>query len=277
MLSDDYSDAALLLIGHGSTQNRASEKPVFQHAAEIRRRRIFHEVREGFWKQEPKIATVLQGITTPRVFIVPLFISEGYFSEQVIPQSLGFSLGADPASRTRSDGRRTIHYCRLVGTHSSLTQVLLARARGVVAQFPFPRAPKPTDITLFIAGHGTPQSDESRRSVDEQAQRIRNLNEYAAVHSIFMEEEPRIHQCYSLAGTRNMVVVPFFISDGMHTEEDIPVMLGEAERLVRDRIATGQPPWRNPTERNGKLVWYASAVGTESTLADVIIERVKEL
>ena len=79
-----------------------------------------------------------------------------------------------------------------------------------------------------------------------------------------------------LAKTKNIVVVPFFISDGLHAVEDIPVLLGEPERIVKERLAAGQPTWRNPTERDGKLVWYSPSVGTEPQLADVILERVRE-
>ena len=80
-----------MVLGHGTTQNDNSAAPVYQHAAELRRRKIFAEVREAFWKQEPQIKKVLPEISAPRVFIVPLFISEGYFSNEVIPRELGFS------------------------------------------------------------------------------------------------------------------------------------------------------------------------------------------
>ena len=91
-----------------------------------------------------------------------------------------------------------------------------------------------------------------------------------------MEESPRIAECYQLARTKNLVVVPFFISDGLHVREDIPVMLGEAKPVVEQRLAAGQPAWRNPTEKNGRLVWYSPAVGSDPRLADVILERVRE-
>lgn len=277
MLHQDFSDAALVLVGHGSTKNADSSAPAYQHGAELRRRHIFREVREGFWKQEPKIVEVVKSCAARRIFIVPLFVSEGYFSEEVIPQTLGFTLTADPRSRVAAQDSRTLFYCRPIGTHDSMTSVLLARAREVVSRFPFPRAPKPKDITLFIAGHGTGQSDESRKSIEHQVELIRATHEYAGVHAIFMEEAPRIGDCYAMAQTRNIVVVPFFISDGLHTQEDIPVLLGEPERFVLERLASGQPTWRNPTERHEKLVWYAPAVGTEPHLADVILERVREL
>jgi hypothetical protein len=55
------------------------------------------------------------------------------------------------------------------------------------------------------------------------------------------------------------------------------VLLGEPERIVKERLAAGQPTWRNPSERDGKRVWYASSVGTEPLLAEVILERVHEV
>ncbi len=273
---DDFSDAALVLLGHGTTQNENSAAPVYQHAAELRRRGIFAEVREAFWKQEPQVKQVLASISSPRVFIVPLFISEGYFGEDVIPRELGFSLSDDPQSRITHHASRITHYCKPVGTDDSMTTVLLARAREVVEKFPFPRAPKPGDTTLFIAGHGTERSENSREAVERQGELMRALNLYAGVHAVYLEEEPRIATCYELAQTKNIVIVPFFISDGMHTQEDIPVLLGEPRRGVKQRLAAGQPTWRNPTERKGKLVWYAPAIGTAPALADVILERVRE-
>ena len=277
MPPENYSDATLVLLGHGSTKNEDSATPVYQHAAELRRRRIFSEVREAFWIQEPNAVEVLKSLTTPRAFIVPFFISGGYFSEEVIPRALGFMLMQDSASRVVQHPSSTWHYCLPVGTHDHMTSVLLARARGVVSQFPFPHRPRAKDITLFIAGHGTERNDNSRKAIEQQVDFLRSLGGYAAVHGLFMEEAPGIRECYSLAQTRNIVVVPFFISDGMHTREDIPVLLGEPPRLVQERLASRQPTWRNPTERNGKLVWYAPAVGTELLMAEVILDRVREL
>lgn len=271
MTNQTFADATLVLLGHGSTQNDASGVPVFQHAAELRRRGIFGDVWEGFWKQSPQVKEVLAGLPSGRVIIVPLFISEGYFASELIPKELGFVNGSKLVTP-----QRQMIYCLPVGTHESMTSVLLARAHQVVDNFPFPRAPKTKDITLFIAGHGTERNENSRKAIDRQVELIRAKNIYADVHAVFMEEAPRIAECYPLAKTRNLVVVPFFISDGLHTQEDIPVLLGEPERIVKERLQFGQPTWRNPTERNGKLVWYAAAVGTDPSMAEVILERVRE-
>ena len=273
---NDFSDATLVVLGHGTTLNAASAAPVRQQAEALRRRGIFAEVREAFWKQEPQIKAVLAVLAElkqPRVFIVPMFISEGYFSTGVIPKELGFSF---PDRLKLKHGESEFIYCQPVGTHESMTRVILSRAEGVVKQFPFPRAPKTRDITLFIAGHGTERNENSRQAIERQAELIRAQKIYAGVHAVFMEEEPRIVGCHALAQTKYCVVVPFFISDGLHAVEDIPVLLGEPERSVKERLAAGQPTWRNPTEKHGKLFWYSPAVGTDPVMAEVILERVRE-
>ncbi len=270
--NEDFSAAALVLLGHGTSLNDQSAAPVLQHVAELRRRNIFREVRAAFWKQEPQFKKVLAELTAPRIFIVPFFISEGYFSTEVIPKELGFptvpSFILHPPS--------SWHYCLPVGSHNLMTTVILARAKEVLEKFPFPRPPKISDTTLLIAGHGTGRNANSRKAVERQADFIRALKIFAEVGAVFMEEAPFIKGCHETVKTKNIVVVPFFISDGLHAVEDIPVLLGEPERIVKERLAAGQPTWRNPTERGGKLIWYAPSVGTEPLLAEVILQRVRE-
>ena len=280
-MSSDYRDATLILIGHGSTLNADSAAPTYQHADELRRRGIFADVLESFWKQEPSIAAVLRGAFTPRVFVVPLFISEGYFTEEVIPRELGLThnggVGFECFQVRPSNGRsQQIFYCGPVGTHESMTELLVARARDIIQKHPFPRAPKPAETALFIAGHGTGNNENSRKAIERQVELIRARGEYAEVHPVFMEEDPRIGDCYTMTSARNIVMVPFFISDGLHSFEDIPVMLGEPERIVQKRFKEGQPTWRNPTEKKGKLLWYTPSIGSEPNLPDVILERVRE-
>jgi sirohydrochlorin cobaltochelatase len=275
---DGLSDAALVLIGHGSTLNADSAAPAWQHADALRRRKIFAQVQEAFWKQEPYVWQVLRGVFAPRVFIVPLFISEGYFTEEVLPRELGFcGRGEANFQRVQRRGGQTLHYCGPVGTHAEMTEVLLARARGIVEQFPFPRAPQPAETALFIAGHGTGNNENSRKAIEDQVELIRGRGLYGEVHAVFMEEEPRIGDCYKLAQARNIVMVPFFISDGLHSNEDIPVMLGAPKKSVQERLKSGQPTWRNPTEREGRRLWYTASIGSEPRIADVILARVREM
>jgi sirohydrochlorin cobaltochelatase len=274
-MTPQFSDAALVLVGHGSTLNAESAASLRQHAAELRRRGSFAQVLEAFWKQEPGISKTLAGIAARRVFVVPFFLSEGYFTEEIIPRELGFKGEGEKAfDRTMVRGEQTFHYCAPVGTHPAIMQIVLSRAAEVLQQHPFPRAPRLKETALFIAGHGTDRNENSRRAVERQVELIRAENLYAEVHAVFLEEDPRIGACYGMSAVRHFVVVPFFISDGLHANEDIPMLLGEPERLVRERLQGGQATWRNPTERKSKLVWYARTVGTDPRLADLIVDLV---
>mgnify|MGYP001185427804 FL=1 len=277
MTDKNFKDAVLVLIGHGSTVNQQSSRSVRRLAEELAARDLFAQVSIAFDLEEPRIVDVSH-INASRIFVVPITISEGRFTEEIIPQRLGLTVsGQSDYDRVQEINGRQMTYCHPIGTHPGMTQVLMECASNVVVQHPFPYVPKPVETALFIAGHGTKKNKNSRKSIEAQVNIIRTRSEYAEVWPVFMEEIPFIADCYTITEARHMVVVPFFVSDGQHTLEDIPALLGEPVAIVKARLAAGQPTWSNPTERNGKLIWYASAVGSEASLQEVVLERVREM
>ena len=112
-------ESALILVGHGSTVNPDSSAPTFDHAEELIRRKIFGEVHCAFWKEEPSMRQVLHMLDRNDVYIVPNFISEGYFTRTVIPRELNLE------GPVTSLAGRTLKYCDPVGTHSRMTELLL--------------------------------------------------------------------------------------------------------------------------------------------------------
>ena len=91
-----------------------------------------------------------------------------------------------------------------------------------------------------------------------------------------MEEAPLISNWRDLSSTQNVVVVPFFISDGLHSYEDIPVLLGIAEQGATRAVAgdSGEVFRRNPYQLDGRSLFYAPSIGTDPAFADVILEQV---
>ena len=69
---------------------------------EISRRGIFGEVHCAFWKEEPSLRQVWHMIERDDVYVVPNFISEGYFTRTVIPRELELQ-GAVTAARYSDD------------------------------------------------------------------------------------------------------------------------------------------------------------------------------
>ena len=253
------SNSALLIVGHGSSVNPDSSAPSFAHAAEIRRRNLFADVACAFWKEEPSLRDAVflfEDAAIREVFVVPNFISEGYFTETVIPRELELS----GRLTTRASGQLW-KYCEPVGNHPLVTELLLQRAREIAPNIP------ERQTSLLIVAHGTDLNDRSAVAAKREVEKIRALNRYAAVLNVYMEEEPRVSDWAGLTSTENVVVVPFFISDGLHSYEDIPALLGIAD-ISEKTSAT------NPHQLHGRSLYYAKAIGTDPRVADVVLEQV---
>ena len=256
-------DSALIIVGHGSTLNPDSSAPTFDHAESIVERGIFREVHCAFWKEEPSLRQVLDCVESEDVYVVPNFISEGYFTRTVIPRELGLD---GPATRI---GRHTVKYCEPVGSHEKMTELLLARAAAIAPGVP------PEKTTLFIVGHGTNLNDNSALAAKREVERIAAMGLYGEVLSAYMEEPPLIADWATLASQPNVVVVPFFIADGLHSYEDIPVLLGIASESPGAASAGGASVFAgNPYSLRGRTLFYASSIGTEHGFAEVILDQV---
>jgi sirohydrochlorin cobaltochelatase len=255
-------DTALVLIGHGSTVNPDSSAPTHEHADAIRARGIFAEVVCAFWKEEPSMREILNTVDSPEVFVVPDFISEGYFTQDVLPRELRLT------GTTTMFPKHRVHYCDPVGVHPSMTRLLLKRADEVA-----PGVPR-GESTLIIVGHGTGLNDNSTKAIKDQAALIRDGGYgFAEVLDAYMEEPPLIADWAKLASAPHVIVVPFFIADGLHSYQDIPVLLGMEQEPTA--AASRMEVFRhNPCHLQGRQLYYSRAIGTDPGMADVILDQV---
>ncbi|HKP04131.1 MAG TPA: CbiX/SirB N-terminal domain-containing protein [Chthoniobacterales bacterium] len=260
-------NAALLIVGHGSTVNPDSSAPTLRHAAAIRHRGIFAEVACCFWKEEPSLRDALFFFRDPAirdVYVVPNFISEGYFTRTVIPRELELS-----GPETERANGQAWKYCPPVGSHETMTDHLLEHAREIAPGV------SEQEMALLIVAHGTSLNDNSAVAAKEQVEKIRRLGRYAEVLNVYMEEPPLVSDWVKLTKSKNVVVVPFFISDGLHSYEDIPALLGiepEARPAAGPQQAEARPS-AHPLQ--GRSLFYSTAIGTDSRFADVIIEQAR--
>ena len=285
-------NSGLLIVAHGSTINPDSSAPTLAHAAEIRRRQVFADVQCAFWKEEPSLRDALflfDPGAVPEVYVIPNFISEGYFTQTVVPRELELR-----GRITKRSSGQIWRYCEPVGNHPLMTELLLKRARDVAPDV------DPAETSLLIVAHGTDLNENSAVAAKREAEKIRALGKYAAVLNVYMEEAPLVSDWRKLTETPNVVVVPFFISDGLHSYEDIPVLLGivddhpersgakskdPAEFLegsitgsldfARDDVrTTKRSVFRTkPYKIDNRLLFYAPSIGTDPGFADIIIEQ----
>ena len=191
----------------------------------------------------------------PEVCVVPNFISEGYFTQTVIPRELELN----GRITTRSNGQ-VWNYCEPVGNNPIVTELLLARAHDIAPDI------EPTETALLIVAHGTDLNDNSAIAAKREAERIRARGEFASVGNAYMEEPPLIADWDRLTTAINVIVVPFFISDGLHSYEDIPKLLGIE--------CTGMEVFRKNAHRlRRRSLYYARAIGTDPRFADIIVEQ----
>lgn len=237
---------ALLLVGHGSHLSGNSSAPVYAHADRLRASGAFDEVCVAFWKEEPSLARALDGVESDDVTVVPLFISTGYFTQQVIPREMRLT-----GRLTEIDGK-LVRYSDPIGAHPALARVVLQRAAEAGAG---------PEHALAVLGHGTPRNPASERNVFAQADYVRALQPGREVTTVFIDQEPNMRDLFNMVRAESVVMVPLFIADGWHVGETIP------EDMALDGVET---------RRNGRRLRYAGAVGTHPAIADVILELAAE-
>ncbi len=243
---------ALVIVGHGSHLNGDSSLPVYEHAARIREEiGGFDEVVECFWKEEPSMRHVLDTVESEEVFVVPAFISEGYFTEQVIPRELGLD-----GPLTEKDGK-VIRYAGPLGAFEGMPDVILERTGDLMRG----KQTSPGATALVLLGHGTDLNKNSSGVIYLNAERIRERNIYDLVEVGFLDQEPEIGGVVEGVEAENVIVIPVFIAEGWHTRETIP------EDLELDGEAT---------VREGRTIFYGAPVGTHPSMARLIAERARE-
>lgn len=242
---------ALVIVGHGSHLNGDSSLPVYEHAARIRELGEYDEVVECFWKEEPSMRHVLDTVEADEVYVVPAFISEGYFTQQVIPRELGLT---GPVIRK---GDKTIRYAGPLGTFEGMADVILERAEDLLRGKEIP----PGRRALVLIGHGTDLNKSSGGVIYLNADRIRERNLYDLVEVGFLDQDPGISEVVENVMAENVVLIPVFIAEGWHTRETIPEDLGLAGEV---------------TARGGKTIFYGAPVGTHPSMAALIAARARE-
>lgn len=126
------------------------------------------------------------------------------------------------------------------------------------------------DAVALLIGHGS-KLEAQKKIIERLAETIRNKKIFAEVFYAFMNvNNPTIVEAMReivSKGYRKVIAIPVFLSDGIHTTEDIPKELG---------LGNGQR--EGIVEFNGVKVklWYARTIGYDERIAEILIERGKE-
>lgn len=241
---------ALVIVGHGSHLNEDSSLPVYEHAERIRETGEYDEVVECFWKEEPSMRHVLDTVESDEVYLVPAFISEGYFTQQVIPREFGLD-----GPVTEKAGK-TIRYAGPLGTFEKMADVILERTDDLMRD----KEVLEGRTALVLLGHGTAMNKNSSGVIYLNAERIRERRIYDQVTEAFLDQEPEVGEVVSGVEAENVILIPVFVAEGWHTRETIPEDLG----------LTGEV-----TRRDDRTIFYGAPVGTHPSMAGLISDRAR--
>lgn len=255
----NYKNTGLIIAGHGSTENPESSHSTRENADLIRTSGAFQEVRCAFWLEKPGYRECLEEMESDEIYLVPNFTAEGFYTKEVIPREFGLT-----GRETRRNGK-WIHYCDPLGLHPGMTNTILSRVNEVTGNESLDYA----RTTLLIAGHGTPRHRHSKKVVFDQVERIRKTGTFGQCEAAFMEEEPLIADWEKNSRFDHVVMVPYFMSDGLHVTQDIPELLA----IPHENCSWQVPARREKTSH--KQIWYSKSVGTSTALTRVILDIVR--
>ena len=244
------TDAALVLVGHGSTRHPDGAAPVLALAEQIRQLGRFAQVEAVFMKQEPSLASVEARLHSPLVIVVPVFAGKGYYTDTVIPREMGLT-----GAVTLRDGRRYL-YTPPAGTHRRIPGLLACRAEGVANAAGMTVA----ESSLLLIAHGSSRPGGAGETPRAIAAAMAAMNRFAQVELVFLEQEPKAADWAALVRCRHVVALPLLVAQGMHASLDIPPLFG---------LAKGET---GPIEAQGHRVVLATGIGAEPDLVEVILE-----
>ncbi|MCF6314318.1 MAG: hypothetical protein L3J39_17855 [Verrucomicrobiales bacterium] len=248
-----FTEIAVVIAGHGSTLSAQSSRATRALVERLNEMAIFAEVHATFWKEEPYFCEVFEQINCEHVWVVPHFISEGYFTQQVIPRELGLT-----GAITVRDGF-CIRYCEPVGSHAGMTDLLLSRAIAAAGES------EPSETSLMLVGHGTDKDEGSARAVRYQVgEMTRRSERFAEVVGLYLDQAPHLSEWQELSHARNVVVLPFFIAEGLHFTRDLPKILGLEPGFEQRFYEVGQ-----------RRVFCTTAVGGDPAMVDFVIDQIK--
>ncbi|WP_158240782.1 CbiX/SirB N-terminal domain-containing protein [Telmatospirillum siberiense] len=247
-----WNEAALLLVGHGSSRLATSRQATDRLVEAIRRRGLFAEVRGCFWKEAPFLSLDL--VRAKTVYVVPNFAGEGAFTQRLIPERLGIT-----GTLSRLGDRRLV-YTRPVGCHPRLPELLCRRAEELCRD----HRVAPQSAGLLIIGHGSRRPGGVSATPEAVAATLRGEEVFAEVATAYLEQAPFVADWPQLVAARHVLVAPWLVSEGMHASEDLPPHFGMSA------------PRGGPVEIHGRTVWLMDGIGRDDEVVEMILDHIRQ-
>jgi len=235
---------SLLIIGHGSSSSKEAEDAVLAHALTLRQSNRFGNVLTYFLTEGATLPVLPEG----EVFILPFFMSDGFFVQEKIPSLFNLE------EFERHEKNRSIYQCDALGVDPELSTVLKAMASEASVKI----SKNTAEVSLVLVAHGSSKSAASADAAQLQAQTLRQTTNFRSISTAFLEETPSIgDELNRLLETKeNVVCLGLFAADGPHGGDDVPNAI---EETLETRAGD-----------EGAIVYYAGVAGTRPEIVRLI-------
>jgi len=208
--------SALLIAAHGDCGGEGGNVLASELARRIRLSRLFDEVTVGYMRCKPSIEEAAASISSGRIRIYPLFMSDGYYVSDAIPQRLGIANGIDALGHA-------VSFATPLGLHPKLPSLLLTAASGAALGTGVP----PASATLLLVAHGSSNTPHSADVARQVAGAMASQKVFGSVEVSFLEEAPLFPDVLKSC-QRPAFILGLFAGSGLHADEDLHRMVTEA-------------------------------------------------
>lgn len=212
-------NCSLVLAAHGSLAAENSNQPLHDLASSIATalesrsaNRTFDVVRPAFLNGQPAMTNVLQSLPPGDVVVVPVMTSQGYYLQK-LPGKFGENSNAEQFRLLMTSA---------VGMHHSIPNRIQGRIARLLTEYELAGS----ETTVVVVGHGTGRNPTSGQSTIELTESLAMKFPDLKFETAFLDQDPTVKQIAAKIETPNTLVIPFLISRGPHSTEDVPRAFG---------------------------------------------------
>ncbi len=237
---------SVLIVAHGSSVSDDAQEAAKQHALTLQQSNRYGKIDVCFLVKDHSPPKLPSG----EVFLLPFFMSNGYFVTRRIPELFELKDGR------RICADRQLYQCDALGIDPELAGIISSMARDVCAEQGY----APADIHLGLVAHGSEKSTASAEATYLQQKAIDSVQEFAHVSAAFLNEAPFLGQWLQDQPEDGppLVLIGLFAAEGPHATEDVPGAIAK---------------WQ---EETGSTLpaHYAGAVGTRPEIVRLIQQSI---
>lgn len=240
------SRPSLLIIAHGSTVSAEAHAAAAQHALTLRQSNRFGSIDVCFLTETDTLPALPLG----EVYLLPFFMSNGYFVRRRIPELFGLINGR------KVEKDRVVFQCDALGIDPELSEIIATMGVEACIQ----GALKPENVNLVLVAHGSEKSKASAEATYFQQRAVEESKLFGDVSCVFLNEVPKL-ESWLIKNTddvRPKILVGLFTAEGPHAMKDVPEGIDRAQR----RLTAPQ------------IIHYSGVVGTRPEIVKLIQDSI---